>query len=100
MRFLDEKTILVAVADPTNVVNLDHLGIALGLEVRLAVATESDIAMALERVHPPSAEEGDLELELDVDEADERRRVPSGASRSSTSAPSETTRPRSSSSTR
>ena len=71
VRFLDEKTILVAVADPTNVVNLDHLGLALGLEVRLAVATESDIAMALERVHPPSTEEGDVELEVDVDDDDE-----------------------------
>jgi type IV pilus assembly protein PilB len=71
VRFLDENTILVAVADPTNVVNVDHLNVALGLEVRMAVATESDIAAALERVHPPSAEQDDdLELEVEVEDGE------------------------------
>ncbi len=70
VRFLGDNTILVAVADPTNVINSDDLRIALGLEIKLVVATESDIDDALERLHPETDEEAtesDLELELEVE---------------------------------
>ena len=66
VRFLSESTILVAVADPTNVVNSDDLRIALGLEIQHCVATESDIAAALERLHPNSGQEDAAELELEA----------------------------------
>lgn len=51
VRFADER-VVVAVADPTNVLASDDLRIALGLELQLVVATESDITAALERLHP------------------------------------------------
>src|SRR3982074_3283683 len=38
IRFLTEDTVLVAVTDPTNVVTSDDLRLALGLNVRVAVA--------------------------------------------------------------
>ncbi len=68
MRFLSDNTILVAVADPTNVITSDDLRIALGIEIQLVVATESDIDSALERLHPESEQdfpESDVELELE-----------------------------------
>jgi type IV pilus assembly protein PilB len=70
VRFLGENTILVAVADPTNVITSDDLRIALGLEIRLVVATESDIDSAVERLHPESEQEfpeSDVELELETE---------------------------------
>ncbi len=42
VRFLDEETILVAVADPTNVLFSDDLRLALGLNVRIGVAARDE----------------------------------------------------------
>ena len=51
IRFLDEATVLIAVADPTNVVASDDLRLALGLNVRLAVAAGPDLQRTLGRVY-------------------------------------------------
>jgi type IV pilus assembly protein PilB len=51
IRFLAEDTVLVAVTDPTNVVTSDDLRLALGLNVRVAVAGASDLVAAIERLH-------------------------------------------------
>jgi type IV pilus assembly protein PilB len=51
VRFLAEDVVLVAVADPTNVVTSDDLRLALGLNVRLAVVTGSDLTSTIKRVY-------------------------------------------------
>jgi type IV pilus assembly protein PilB len=51
VRFIDEKTVLVAVTDPTNVVTSDDLRLALGLNVRVAVAGGPELFAAIERLH-------------------------------------------------
>jgi type IV pilus assembly protein PilB len=51
VRFLAEDVVLVAVADPTNVVTSDDLRLALGLNVRLAVVTGSDLTSTIRRVY-------------------------------------------------
>ena len=51
IRFLDEQTMLVAVADPTNVVASDDLRLALGLNVQLAVAAGPDLLRTLGRAY-------------------------------------------------
>ena len=51
VRFLAEDSVLIAVADPTNVLTSDDLRLALGLQVRLAVASGPDLARALGRVY-------------------------------------------------
>ena len=48
--FLDERTLLVAMADPANVLAIDDIAMMTGIEVRPAVASREDIA-ALDR--PP-----------------------------------------------
>jgi type IV pilus assembly protein PilB len=58
VRFLSDGSVLVAVADPTNVVVSDDLRLALGATVRLGVASAETIARVISRVHG-----GDLEVE-------------------------------------
>ena len=41
--FLDDTTVLVAVADPTDVVSADDLRLAIGLDVKLAVVEREDL---------------------------------------------------------
>lgn len=61
VRFLQGGAILVAVADPGDVVALDVIKLATGSAVQLAVATASDIDAAIARVHGESDDgvEGD-----------------------------------------
>jgi type IV pilus assembly protein PilB len=47
----DDQTILVAVADPTNLLTSDDLRLALGVNVRLAVAATSDLREAIARAY-------------------------------------------------
>jgi type IV pilus assembly protein PilB len=68
IRFLAEDTVLVAVADPTNVVNSDDLRLALGLNVRLAVAAVDDLTKTIARVHRHSLEVNQEELSEDVED--------------------------------
>jgi type IV pilus assembly protein PilB len=48
--YVDERTILVAMADPANVLAIDDIAIMTGLEVRAAVASREDIAGLLSRI--------------------------------------------------
>ena len=63
VRFLPDNSVLVAVADPTNVLQSDEIRLALGVQVRVAVAAQDSISFAIERFH-----EG---IDLDVSNADE-----------------------------
>jgi len=71
VRFLTEDVVLVAVADPTNVVASDDLRLAIGLNVRLAVASAPDLAHLIDRAHRPElAVDGEL-LHEEVEEAED-----------------------------
>jgi type IV pilus assembly protein PilB len=48
--YIDERTVLVAMADPANVLALDDIAIMTGLEVRAAVASSEDIATVISRI--------------------------------------------------
>jgi type IV pilus assembly protein PilB len=50
IRFLDDGSILIAVADPTNVMFSDELRLALGMPVRICVAAPDAIEEAIARV--------------------------------------------------
>jgi type IV pilus assembly protein PilB len=58
VRFLHDGAVLVAVADPTNVVASDDLRLALGATVRVGVASAETIARTIARVYG-----GEIELE-------------------------------------
>jgi type IV pilus assembly protein PilB len=51
VRFLAEDTVLVAVTDPTNVVTSDDLRLALGMNVRMAVAGAPELFATIERLY-------------------------------------------------
>jgi type IV pilus assembly protein PilB len=51
VRFLDDGSILVAVADPTNVMFSDDLRLALGVPITVGVASSDAIERAITRVH-------------------------------------------------
>ncbi len=64
VRFLTDDLLLVAVADPTNVTTADDLRLALGLNIRLAVADASALEGTIERtyrVHIEIRHESDAE---------------------------------------
>jgi type IV pilus assembly protein PilB len=48
--YVDSRTLLVAAADPANVLAVDDIQIATGLECRIAVATPSDVEALLSRL--------------------------------------------------
>jgi type IV pilus assembly protein PilB len=66
--FVSERTLLVAMADPANVLAVDDIAVMTGYEVRPAVASGSDIEWLLERLEDP--EYATVLLDLD-DEEDE-----------------------------
>ncbi len=49
--FVDEHTILVAMADPANVIAVDDIGLLTRLDVRPAVASEEDISALIGRMN-------------------------------------------------
>jgi type IV pilus assembly protein PilB len=49
--FLDKQTLMVAMADPTNVLAIDDIQIATGLDCRVAVAAEEDIEAMIGRLN-------------------------------------------------
>src|SRR5207248_1535841 len=71
IRFLAQDLVLVAVSDPTNVVASDDLRLALGLNLRVAVAAAPDLQAAIERLHRPEHEAG--APAFDEDSADDIR---------------------------
>src|ERR687896_41875 len=52
--FASERTLLVAMADPANVLAVDDIAVMTGYEVRPAVASPADIESVLERMSDPS----------------------------------------------
>jgi type IV pilus assembly protein PilB len=52
--FASDRTLLVAMADPANVLAVDDIAVMTGYEVRPAVAAPSDIQSVLERIDDPS----------------------------------------------
>ena len=51
IRFLDDGSVLVAVADPTNVMFSDELRLALGMPVRVCVAAPEAIDLAITKIN-------------------------------------------------
>jgi type IV pilus assembly protein PilB len=49
--FIDKQTLLVAMADPTNVLAVDDIQIATALDCRIAVAAEEDIEALISRLN-------------------------------------------------
>jgi type IV pilus assembly protein PilB len=68
--FVDQRTLLVAMADPANVVAIDDISIMTGYEVRQAVATHEDIHAVISRlsrfgdVVQPASDESDESVEV------------------------------------
>jgi type IV pilus assembly protein PilB len=52
--FASDRTLLVAMADPANVLAVDDIAVMTGYEVRPAVAAPSDIESVLERINDPA----------------------------------------------
>ena len=51
VEFVDERTLLVAMVDPANVLAVDDIAIMTGMEVRVAVASREDIAGLVTRLN-------------------------------------------------
>jgi type IV pilus assembly protein PilB len=66
VRFLPDGSILVAVADPTNVLFSDDLRLALGVPVRVGVASSDAIERAITRVHEHVHEITEVEEEVEA----------------------------------
>jgi type IV pilus assembly protein PilB len=64
--FASDRTLLVAMADPANVLAVDDIAVMTGYEVRPAVASSHDIEWLLERLEDP--EYAAVLLDLDEDE--------------------------------
>jgi type IV pilus assembly protein PilB len=72
VKFLAEDSALVAVADPTDVVSSDDLKLALGLNVRLAVAEITDLERTLTRIYRTEVDVEDaLPTDAETPEAEE-----------------------------
>ena len=68
--YVDKKTLVVAMADPTNVLAVDDIQMATGLDCRVAVATEDDIEALLGRLNTlqSAVSEAVIEGEAEADE--------------------------------
>jgi type IV pilus assembly protein PilB len=67
--FLADRTLLVAMADPTNVLAIDDIAMITGLEVRAAAASEEDVRQLIARLNrlDESLEQLDPELQLETE---------------------------------
>ena len=76
--FAGERTLLVAMSDPANVLAQDDIGVMTGYEVRPAVASAADIETLLERLEDPDFGNGaTAPLEDDGEVAEPQRPAPS-----------------------
>jgi type IV pilus assembly protein PilB len=72
--FVDKQTLLVAMADPTNVLAVDDIQIATALDCRVAVAAEEDIEALIGRLNTlqsavtEAVSEGEAEAEAELAE--------------------------------
>ena len=65
--YLDERTLLVAMADPANILAVDDIAIMTGLEVRAAVASHEDIAALVTRISRLDEVVSDVEEDVEED---------------------------------
>ena len=72
--FLDDQVLLVATADPSNVLGADDIAILTGYEVRRAIATPEGIEALISRLSKLSGSVKELEDE-DSDAEDDRREL-------------------------
>jgi type IV pilus assembly protein PilB len=68
--FVEKKTLLVAMSDPTNVLAIDDIQIATGLDCQVAVAAEEDVEGLLGRLN--TLQSAVTEATVEEDEADEQ----------------------------
>jgi type IV pilus assembly protein PilB len=66
--FIDDRTLLVAMADPANVLAIDDIAILTGFEVRAAVTTSFDLATVISRLSRLGAV-----VESSIEDADQAR---------------------------
>jgi type IV pilus assembly protein PilB len=66
--FATDRTLLVAMADPANVLAVDDIAVMTGYEVRPAVASSDDIEWLLERLEDPEYAPALLDLDEPEDE--------------------------------
>jgi type IV pilus assembly protein PilB len=73
--FVNDRTLLVAMADPGNVLAIDDIAVMTGYEVRPAVASKADVEHALERLAENSQNGAvvDEEVEAKPPDASEQR---------------------------
>jgi len=69
--FVDTETLLVAMADPTNVLAVDDIQIATGLDCRVAVAAEEDIDALIGRLNTLQSAVTDAVVEGEEEQGDE-----------------------------
>jgi type IV pilus assembly protein PilB len=69
--YVDRETLLVATADPANVVAVDDIGMATGLDTRVAVAIEEDIDSLIGRLNTLQSAVHDAVEDHDEDEQGE-----------------------------
>jgi len=66
--FVDKQTLLVAMADPTNVLAVDDIQLATGLDCRVAVAAEEDIESLIGRLNTLQSAVSEAVIEGEEDE--------------------------------
>jgi type IV pilus assembly protein PilB len=73
--FVDKRTLLVAMADPTNVLAVDDIQIATGLDCRVAVAAEEDIEALIVRLNTLQSAVSEAVVEGEEEAEDELAEV-------------------------
>ena len=67
--FLEDRTLLVAMADPTNVLTLDDISMITGMKVRAAAASQEDVRVLIARLSSASDAIQDV-VDEEADEVD------------------------------
>ncbi len=75
--FVDKQTLLVAMGDPTNVLAVDDIQLATGLDCRVAVAAEDDIEALITRLNTLQSSVSEAVIEGEEEEGDELAEVSS-----------------------
>ena len=73
--FVDKETLLVAMADPTNVLAVDDIQIATALDCRVAVAAEDDIEALIGRLNTLQSAVSEAVIEGEAEAEDELAEV-------------------------
>jgi type IV pilus assembly protein PilB len=73
--FVDKETLLVAMADPTNVLAVDDIQIATALDCRVAVASEEDIESLIGRLNTLQSAVSEAVIEGEAEAGDELAEV-------------------------